>query len=120
MVNPDPKEIFEQLEIFPKEFITNFTESWGQLLRVFSDEGEMGEVRKSSDWQLVPKNFGAIRIVVFRDESGIVLRWATDSFLSMWSQHPSHDRLIGYRDDDVSNVRSGYCYPQEDGTFKIK
>src|SRR5262249_24198464 len=114
MVNPDPSEAGTRLHPFPVAN-TAWGESWATIRDFFGGRGDLGEILDRRDWSPLPRDQGPIRIVTVREAGRIIIRWATDRRLQMLSgSQPQHDRLVGYRGDDLSDVRSGYACPQAD------
>jgi hypothetical protein len=121
MINPEPAEVHPTLTLYPMPTHTR-SHSWADMCK--ANERNVGEVRSQADWAGVPINQGAIRIVSVLERTAekpngeVIIRWATNAALN--KSHPSTEELLGYRGDDLSEVRSGYAYPQENGTFLVK
>ena len=120
MNNPEPRDAATLLERVPPEYVAGWSFPWANLMRLWGHSGELGEVRRSSDWSRLPTDQGPIRIVAIREKGVAVIRWATDDWLTRFAgKDAGHHQLLG-SGDDVSDVRSGYATPLSDGSFLVK
>lgn len=115
---PTPEELFDILKhTVNVGSLRGFP--WKDLIKL-SKPREAGEVRSRSDWENVPRQPGAIRLVVLRDKEGFVIRWATDGFLQRWGpgSNPTHEGLVGYKGDLPQQARSGYICISAEGEIR--